>query len=236
MRPVVLIGMNFVREQRWPLFFLLAWVLGFAVFGFLVASQTAAEDALMIFKQLTFYGVVFAVFFGSSALHSDLRSHRIFAVLSKAVSRGQYLAGLLAGIAFVLGAFCLCTGLAGTWVLTRYGFDIGQLWWGILALFTACVLMASLALCLSVFLPALFAAMGSGFLTGLPVMLTLRGAGPARYFIPIYALLEPLLEADFRLSWHASAGIVVLGLLETALFVVAATCIFSGRDVVTGSE
>ena len=84
MRPVVLIGMNFVREQRWPLFFLLVWVLGFAVFGFLVASETAAEDALMIFKQLTFYGVVFAVFFGSSALHSDLRSHRIFAVLMNA--------------------------------------------------------------------------------------------------------------------------------------------------------
>lgn len=236
MRPVILLGMNFVREQRWPFFFLLVWVLGFAVFGFFIASQTAAEDALMIFKQLTFYGVVFAVFFGSSALHSDLRSHRILAVLSKAVSRGQYLAGLLSGIAFVLGAFCACTGLAGTWVLTRYGFDVAQLWSGILALFTACMLMAALALCLSVFLPSLFAAIGSGFLAGLPVVFSLHGRGLARYFVPVYALLEPLLEADFRVSWHASGGIVVLGWLETAMLAIAATWIFSRRDVVVGTE
>ena len=236
MRPVILIAANFVREQRWPLFFLLIWVLGFAVFGSFVNSQTAAEDALMIFKQLTFYGVVFAVFFGSSALHSDLRSHRIFAVLSKAVSRGQYLAGLLAGIALVLGTFCVCTGLAGTWVLARYQFNVAQLWWAMLALFSASILMGALALCLSAFLPALFAAIGSGFLAGLSLVLTLRGLGLARYFIPIYALLEPLLEAEFRVNGHANVGTIVLGWAETALLAIAAAWIFSKRDVVTGIE
>ena len=236
MRPSILIAANFVREQRWPLFFLLLWILGFTVFGFFVDSQGAAEDALMVFKQLTFYGVVFGVFFGSSALHSDLRSHRIFAVLSKAVSRGQYLAGLLAGIAFALGAFCLCTGLSAAWVLARYGLGIAQLCWGILALFTACMLMASLAVCLSVFLPPLFAAIGSGFLAGLPVVLTLHGAGSLRLAIPVYALLEPLLEADFNAASHASAGTIALGWLETALLTFAATKLFSRRDVVTGTE
>jgi hypothetical protein len=236
MRAVVLIAANFVREQRWPLFFLLLWVVGFAVFGLFVKSQAAAEDALMIFKQLAFYGVVFGVFFGSSALHSDLRSHRIFAVLSKAVSRGQYLCGLLAGIAFVLGAFCVFTGLAATWVLGRYGLDLSQLWWGILALLTASILIASLALCLSVFLPALFAAIGSGFLAGIPVVLALRGAGSLRYAIPVYPLLEPLLEADFNVTWHASRAPILLGWLETALLVIVATWIFSRRDVVTGTE
>lgn len=236
MNPVILIGMNFVREQRWALLFLLLWVLGFAVFGFFVNSQGAAEDALMIFKQLTFYGVVFAVFFGSSALHSDLRSHRILAVLSKAVSRGEYLGGLLAGIAFVLGIFCVCTGLAGTWVLARFGISVGQLWWGILALFTACILMAALALCLSVFLPALFAAIGSGFVAGLPAMFTLRGAGAARFVVPVYTLLEPLLEADFNVNWHAAVGTIALGWLQSALLMMAATWIFCRRDVVTGTE
>ena len=236
MRPVILIAANFVREQRWPLFFLLIWVAGFTVFGFFVDSQAAAEDALMVFKQLTFYGVVFGVFFGSSALHSDLRSHRIFAVLSKAVSRGQYLAGLLAGIAFALGTFCLCTGLSAAWVLGRYGLGIGQLWWGILALFTACMLMASLTVCFSVFLPPLFAAIGSGFLAGLPVVLTLRGAGSLRFVVPVYALLESLLEADFDKTVHASPGAITLGCLETVLLTFAATKIFSRRDVVTGTE
>jgi hypothetical protein len=236
MRSVILIGLNFVREQRWPLFFLLTWVLAFAAFGFFVDSPAAAEDALMIFKQLTFYGVVFAVFFGSSALHSDLRSHRIFAVLSKAVSRGQYLAGLLAGIAFVLGTFCACTGLAATWVLARYGLKLGQLWWGILALFTACILMGSLALCLSVFLPSLFAAIGSGFLAGLPAVLALRGVGTLKFAVPVYALLQPLLEADFNVSWHANVGTILLAWLESALVAIAASWIFMRRDIITGAE
>lgn len=236
MRAVILIAENFVREQRWPLVFLLLWVLGFAVFGLLVNSQEGAEDALMILKQLAFYGVVFAVFFGSSALHSDLRSHRIFAVLSKAVSRGQYLAGLLAGIAFILGTFCVGTGFSATWVLGRFGLELAQLWWGIAALFTACVLMASLALCLSVFLPPLFAAIGSGFLAGLPVVLALRGAVSLKYLIPVYALLEPLVEADFNVTWHASRATTVLGWVEAGLLSLAATWIFSKRDVVTGVE
>lgn len=236
MRPVALIAANFVREQRWPLFFLLIWVVGFTVFGFFVDSQDAAEDALMIFKQLAFYGVVFGVFFGSSALHSDLRSHRIFAVLSKAVSRGQYLAGLLAGIALALGTFCSCTGFSAAWVLGRHGLGFAQLWWGIFALFTACMLMAALAVCLSVFLPPLFAAIGSGFLAGLPVVLALRSGGSLRLAIPVYALLEPLLEADFNAISHASVGTITLGWLETALLAFAAAKIFSRRDVVTGTE
>ena len=236
MRPVALIAGNFVREQRWPLFFLLTLVVGFTVFGFFVGSEVAAEDALVVFKQLSFYGVVFGVFFGSSALHSDMRSRRIFAVLSKSVSRGQYLAGLLVGIALALGTFCLCTGLSATWVLGRYGLSFAQVWWGVLALFTACMLIASLAVCLSVFLYPLFAAIGSGFLAGLPVVLTLRGAGSLRLAVPVYALLEPLLEADFNASAHATAGTIMLGWLETALLFVIATRLFTRRDVVTGTE
>ena len=236
MRPVFLIARNFVREQRWPLFFLLLWVLGFSVFGFFVNSESGAEDAFVIFKQLTFYGIVFAVFWGSSALNADLRSRRIMAVLSKAVSRGQYLAGLLAGIAVVLGTFCLCTGFSGSWILGRYGVDQVQLWWGILALFTACILTSALALCLSVFLPPLFAAIGSGLLSGLPLLFGLRGGSALRFAIPVYALLEPLLEAEFNVAFHASAAAIVMGWIETAALLFLATCIFSSRDLIAGTD
>ena len=236
MKAIFLIAVNFAREQRWPLFFLLLWVLGFAVFGLLVNSDSGAEDALMIFKQLTFYGVIFAVFFGSSALNSDLRSRRILAVLAKAVSRGQYLAGLLVGIAVVLGTFCLCAAFSGSWVLGHYGLDQVQLWLGILALFTACMLTAASALCLSVFLPPLFAAIGSGLLSGVPVLLAMRGEGSLKYAIPVYALLEPLIEADFNVVLHVNALPILLGWFESFVLLLAATWIFSGRDLVVGTE
>ena len=83
MRPIFLIATNFTREQRWPLFFLLLWVLGWAMFGVFADPHTGSEDALMIFRQLAVYSVTFGVFFGSSAMQADQRSRRILAVLSK---------------------------------------------------------------------------------------------------------------------------------------------------------
>ena len=107
MRPVLLIAKNFAREQRWPLFFLLLWVLGWATFGVFADPRSGPEDALMIFRQLAVYSVTFGVFFGSSAIQADQRSRRILSVLSKEFPRRQYIFGLLAEIA-PSWAFCLC--------------------------------------------------------------------------------------------------------------------------------
>ena len=95
MRNVLLIAVSFVREQRWPIFVLLLWVVGLCLIGLTIDLRKSREDVLIIFKQLAVYGVAFAVFFGGSAIHNDRRSRRILAVLSKAVGRKQYLCGLL---------------------------------------------------------------------------------------------------------------------------------------------
>ena len=143
MRPILLIAKNFAREQRWPLFFLLLWVLGWATFGVFADPRSGPEDALMIFRQLAVYSVTFGVFFGSSAIQADQRSRRILGVLSKGISRRQYIFGLLAGIALVLGVFCLCMGFTASWLLGRFGFSEGAMWFGMLALWTACMLTAA---------------------------------------------------------------------------------------------
>jgi hypothetical protein len=230
MRPVFLIAKNFAREQRWPLFFLLLWVLGWALFGLLDEGR-GPEDALMIFRQLAVYSVTFGVFFGSSAIQADQRSRRILAVLSKGISRRQYIFGLLAGIALVLGIFCICMGFTASWLLGRYGFSAGPLWFGMLGLWTACLLAASLTLSLSTFLPPLFAAIGAGTLAGVPALLSLRGDAFSRYVIPVHGLLQPLIAGDLSQAWHASLGMVALGWIETALFWLVAAWVFSRRDL-----
>jgi ABC-type transport system involved in multi-copper enzyme maturation permease subunit len=235
MRPVLLIAKNFAREQRWPLFFLLLWVLGWATFG-MVDSERSPEDALMIFRQLAVYSVTFGVFFGSSAIQADQRSKRVLAVLSKGISRRQYVFGLLAGIALVLGVFCFCMGVTASWLLGHFGFSLGALWFGMLALWTACLLTASLTLSLSTFLPPLLAAIGAGTLAGIPALLSLRGDAFSKYVIPVYGLLEPLIAADFSRSWHASPSVVALGWIETALFWLVAAWIFSRRDLAVAVE
>jgi ABC-type transport system involved in multi-copper enzyme maturation permease subunit len=236
MRPVLLIALNFAREQRWPLFFLLLWVLGWATFGVFADPRTGPEDALMIFRQLAVYSVTFGVFFGSSAIQADQRSRRILAVLSKGISRRQYVFGLLTGVALVLGVFCLCMGFTASWLLVRYGFSMSALWFGMLALWTTCLLTASLTLSLSTFLPPLFAAIGAGTVAGIPALLSLRGDVFSRYVIPVYGLLEPLIKADFSRNWHASPSMVVLGWVETAGFWLVAAWIFSRRDLAVAVE
>jgi hypothetical protein len=235
MRAFLLIAMNVAKEQMWPLFFLLLWVLGWIAFG-LLADSRAADDLLMIFRQLGIYAVVFAVFFGSSAIPADLRSRRILAVLSKAVSRFQYLAGVLAGIAMILGAFCLCMGFTASWLLARFGYNRETLWCGMLALFSACLLIASLTLLFSTFLPPLFAAIGSAMLAGLPALLTMQGSAIARYVIPVHGLLEPLMGADFNTAWRGTMGMVLLGVTESAILLLMATWIFARRDLAGAVE
>jgi len=231
LRPVLLIAGNFVREQRWPLFFLLLWVLGWAVFGAFADRRTGPDDSLMIFRQLAVYSVTFGVFFGSSAVQADQRSRRILAVLSKGVSRGQYIFGLLLGIGAVLGVFCLCMGFTATWQLGRYGFNVLGLWCGILGLWTACVLTASLTLSLSTFMPPLLAAIGAGTIAGVPALLALRGDTFSKYVIPVHGLLDPFIRADFTQTLHGCSRIVLLGWGETALLCLLGAWIFSRRDL-----
>jgi hypothetical protein len=236
MRPFLLISMNFAKEQMWPLFFLLLWVLGWVAFGLFADLHNSSDDALLIFRQLGVYAVAFAAFFGSSAISADLRSRRILAVLSKAVSRFQYLGGLLAGIGMILGIFCLCTGFTASWLLGRFGYGLGALWFGILALFTACLLTALVTLLFSTFLPPLFAAIGSGILAGIPALLTMQGSTVARYVIPVYGLLEPMMVAHPNTAWHGKVVMVLVGLAESATLLLIATWIFSRRDLAVAIE
>ncbi len=93
MKPMLLIAFNFVREQRWPIFVLLLWVLLLAFLGLVADIPRMREDLLFLFKQVAVYVVAFSIFFGGSAIYNERKSRRILAVLSKAVRREQYLSG-----------------------------------------------------------------------------------------------------------------------------------------------
>ncbi len=128
MKQIGLIAINFAREQRWPILVLMFWVVGFSVYGLEVDLRTAREDVLFIFKQCAIYGIAFAVFFGASAIHNERKTRRILAVLSKSLSRGEYIAGLLSGIMLATGVYCLALGVTGTRDVGGAGFPVACLW------------------------------------------------------------------------------------------------------------
>ena len=158
MKAVLLIAINFAREQRWPILTLLLWVLLLAFLGLVTDIQKQREDLLFVFKQDAVYVLAFSVFFGGSAIYNERRSRRILGVLSKAVGRQQYLSGLVLGVTIACAVYCFALGMTGSWTLGGAGFPIARVWFLMVCLVAACTLAGTVACTFSTFLNPFFAA------------------------------------------------------------------------------
>jgi ABC-type transport system involved in multi-copper enzyme maturation permease subunit len=231
MRQVGLIAINFVREQRWPILVLMLWVMLLALLGLFRDLWTSRDDVLFIFKQLGVYGVAFAVFFGASAIHNERKTRRILAVISKGVSRAQYISGLLIGIGMAVAIFAVSMGVTGTWVLRAGGARAIQIWSLIACLMLTCVLSAAVAVLFSTFLNPLFATLATAIVLGVPAVAALHFGSRWACAIPAYSLLDQLLQFSFRRNVAVPWALVALAFFEALALWLAASWIFSRRDV-----
>ena len=231
MRSALLIAGNFAREQRWPILVLLLWVLVMSALGLIWDVHHDREDLLFMFKNLAVYGLAFAFYFGTSAIHNERKSRRILAVLSKGVERREYVFGLLLGIVFTLFLYCFCMGLTGSWVLGQGGFSISRLWFLMFCFLAVCVLAAAVAVLFSTFMPPLFATLASAFALGFPIATSMMLGHSWAYLIPVYPLLDLFLKASFVIEERPSWTPLLLAWIETAVFSLLASWIFAQRDV-----
>lgn len=231
MRQIGLIAINFVREQRWPILVLMLWVVLLAMLGLILDLRASREDVLFIFKQLGVYGVAFSIFFGASAIHNERKTRRILAVISKGVSRAQYISGLLAGIGLAVAIFSISMGVTGSWVLEAGGARASQIWSLIACLMLTCILSAAVAVLFSTFLNPLFATLATAITLGVPAVAALHFGSRWARAIPAYSLLDQLLQFSFErrniLPWE----VMILAFLETVVLWIIASWIFSRRDV-----
>ena len=235
MRAILLIAVNFVREQRWPIFVLLLWVLLLAFLGLIADIQRQREDLLFIFKQVAVYVVVFSIFFGGSAIHNERKSRRILAVLSKAVGRQQYLSGLVLGVTIACTIYCFALGITGSWTLGEAGFSVRQVWFLMLYLIVASMLAGTIALMFSTFLNPFFAAGATAMVLGLPAVAAHVGAR-WEYVIPVYSLSAVVLKSSFKPAGDALWFPLGLAVVETIVFWALAARIFSRMDIAVAVE
>jgi len=234
-RAILLIAVNFVREQRWPIFVLLLWVLLLAFLGLTPNIQRQREDLLFIFKQVAVYVVVFSVFFGGSAIHNERKSRRILAVLSKAVGRQQYLSGLVLGVTIACSIYCFALGITGSWTLGEAGFSVRQIWFLMLYLVAASMLAGTVALMFSTFLNPFFAAGASAVFLGLPLVAVHLGSASASVS-PLYSLGKAVFDSSFKSSGGLLWFPLGLAVAETIVFWVLAARIFSRMDIAVSVE
>lgn len=235
MKPVWLIAGNFLREQRWPIVILLGWVALLSAAAGFSELRRNPEDLFMLFEQVAIYIVVFSLFFGASAIRNDLRTRRILAVLSKGVSRRQYIAGLLLGIVIAIVIYCLALGASGFWVLPPAGVPIARFALLLAGLAAASLLTACMALFFSIFLHPLLATGATVVVVGAPLAIAAVWNGYWAAVIPVYSILEGFLGLS-QASTAVAAWLAVLAFAEAVLLWLASAWAFSWKDVAVAVE
>jgi ABC-type transport system involved in multi-copper enzyme maturation permease subunit len=235
-KPVLLIAVNFAREQRWPILTLLLWVLLLAFLGLVSDVHRQREDLLFVFKQDAIYVLAFSVFFGGSAIYNERRSRRILGVLSKAVGRQQYLSGLVFGVTLACALYCFALGLTGSWTLGSTEFPISHIWFLMTCLVAACMLAGTVALMFSTFLNPFFAAGATAMVLGIPALAG-HFIGPRwGYVIPVWELGATVVNSSFDSVANVSWFPVLLAAAETVAFWLLSARIFSYVDIAVAVE
>lgn len=221
------IARQLLWANRWLWLLLVLWPWGMAAVLLISDLHPAPEDIAATYEQQGIYGLAIVAFAGGALLGNEQRSRRIVLVLSRAVSRRQYLGSLWLAAFLPLVLYVLDLAMTGP-VL---GAPPGELWQTLGALLLLSMTLASLAVLASLALPGVIAGVLGLTVLSLPLLL------PPGWQIAQTRLLQILL------SGPATEHVGLLfgaGLLETLVFsgaiFEAAVRIFERRDLRLKSE
>ncbi len=236
MRPVLLIAVNLLRQQRWIVLLLVAYVAVLMGVGTAVSIHGNYRDLVFLIRQLGSYAVLLGFFSGAVAVHNERRSRRILAVLSKGIERRQYLAGLLLGIALMIGVYGAALGAAGAATLLALGLPVAPLLPFLAVLLAACLLAAVLAMFFATFLNPWFALAVSGVVAALPPVLEQYAGGGWSLVLPVYALGASLANFTVYRPWHPGWEMVGVAVAESVALWLTASWVFARRDITVAVE
>ncbi len=232
MRPVFLLGANFVRTQ-WLVLLVMSLYL-VSVAGVFAYNQEL-QEARFFLRLHAFYLVAMAVMVAAPAVQTERRSRRIIAVLSKGIHRWQYLGGILCGSAIISAVFCAIVGGVTLVLCIRGGYPATGLAGLMAALFASCVLASAVGLFYSTFLHP-FLATGAATLTlALPYVAQRAGWHPPKGLFPAFWVVDNVVNFQFGemtgALWICSSAVML-----TLLFWVGSAFIFARRDVTISPE
>jgi ABC-type transport system involved in multi-copper enzyme maturation permease subunit len=219
MRAILLIAGNFIREQRWAVLAMAVWP--FVVIALVRYDRDPHQDFLFALGQLYAYAVFLAFFLAASAIHNERKTRRILAVLSKAVERGDYIAGLAIGIWGCVVIYCTAMAVPGIWLMDALDVSPAGFLLGLGLLIAAALLVGMVVLLFTTFLPPIFAVAAS----------TVALASPA------YALLMAAVKGTQDLAVAVEAWpMAAVALGEAVLLWWLASAVFERRDIAVAIE
>jgi len=234
MMPAWLIARVLLRQQRFASIVFLGWVFGFGLlfgFGF---SDIHIEDLLALFQQQAMYLVLFGLFIASSVLHSERTSRRILAVVSKGISRHQYLAGVLLGNTLMVVSFAVALGIVNAALGLRFHFSV-QVWETLAAVLAAAVLSIALAVFFSTFMHPMLASAATAIVLATPIASSM-GTGQWSKWLPVAYVLREVFYSDFAQGWRGGWDFLPIALAEILALWWLAAEVFRRRDLTSPEE
>jgi hypothetical protein len=221
------IARQLLWANRWLWLLLVLWPWGMATILLVGGLHPAPEDVEAALQQQSIYGLALVAFAGGALLGNEQRSRRIVVVLSRAVSRRQYLGALWLTAFLPLLLYVLDLALTGP-VL---GAPALVVWQTLGALLLLSLTASSLAVLASLVLPGVIAGVLSLAALSLPLLL------PLGWQIAQTRLLQILLSGPVteRTRLVFGAGLLEALMLSGAIFE-AAVRIFEQRDLRLKSE
>jgi hypothetical protein len=221
------IARQLLWANRWLWLLLVLWPWGMVTMVLIGGLQPEHEDIAALYEQQSIYGLALVAFSGGALLGNEQRSRRIVLVLSRAVSRRQYLAALWLAAFLPLVLYVL--DLAMTGLVLGAAADV--LWQTLGALLLLSLTMASLAVLASLALPGVIAGILGLAMLSLPLLL------PPGWQIAETRLLQILLNgpASENVRMVFGAGSLEALVLSAAIFE-GAVRIFEQRDLRLKSE
>jgi hypothetical protein len=221
------IAWRLLWANRWLWMLLVLWPWGMAAILLVGGPHPAPEDVAAALEQQSIYGLALVAFAGGALLGNEQRSRRIVLVLSRAVSRRQYLGALWLAAFLPLVLYMLDLALTGP-VL---GVPALVLWQTLGALLVLSLTTASLAVLASLVLPGVIAGALSLAAVSLPLLL------PAGWQLAQSRLLQILLSGPITEHTRLVFGAGLLeGLLLSGGIFEAAVRVFERRDLRLKSE
>jgi ABC-type transport system involved in multi-copper enzyme maturation permease subunit len=235
-KAVLLIAANFLREHRWPVIILFAWIVltALAAGGF-GRNRVVADDVVFYVQQQAVYICVFSAFLAAGAIHNERKSRRILLVLSKAISRGQYLLAVILGTWAVSFAYALLFGLCGVWLTARATLPSGGVWSIATLVIAGSLIAATVAMFFSTFLnPYVATALALGLFCA-PGMLH---AQRHSWFLllPGLPILLEVVRFNLRSEWGVNWIVIGIAILQSAFFWLIAAAVFDRRDIAVPVE
>lgn len=236
MRAAGLIAFNFLRQHRWPVILLFGWIM----FSTLISDdfgrvRPASADVVFFAQQQAIFICVFTTFLAADVIQSERKSRRILLLLSKAISRAEYIFAVALATWGLAIAYAIVSVLCGIWLAARVMLPSGGLW-GMFALVIAAALVSTTAaIFFATFLNPYLATACTFALFSVPAMAHIYRESWAAW-LPGFPLLAQFVNFSFGPEWSPRWITVAAAVVQSGVFCALAAAVFKRRDIAVPVE